>query len=109
MGGGLDKRQGASGQRSAAGAAPDLGPGKRTLTEQLGPGAAPVRTPAVAERGLNAVITVVVRGPDGEVLARWRARGHWDGPLPVRYHGARAAFGWTWSDRAARDTRIPES
>ena len=61
----------------------------------------------VAERdGLNAVITVVARGPDGSVLARWRARGHWDGPLPARYHGSRAPAAWTWSDPAARETRL---
>lgn len=67
--------------------------------------AAPVHQ--VAERdALNAVITVVARGPDGAVLARWRARGHWVGPLPARYHGNRAAAAWSWSDPAARDTRI---
>jgi A nuclease of the HNH/ENDO VII superfamily with conserved WHH len=61
----------------------------------------------VAERdALNAVITVVARGPDGAVVARWRARGHWDGPLPVRYHGRHAGAAWSWSDPAARDTRI---
>ncbi len=96
-------------QRSAAAAAP--GPGKRTLTEQLDPAATgPAHAdPAhqVAERDhLNAVITVVARGPDGAVLARWRARGRWDGPLPVRYHGSRAAAAWSWSDPAARHTRI---
>lgn len=34
------------------------------------------------------------------------ARGHWDGPLPARYHGSRAPAGWTWSDPAARETRL---
>jgi hypothetical protein len=99
-------------QRAATDAAADPVPGKRTLTEQLGPGpaaapahAAPVHQ--VAERdGLNAVITVVARGPDGAVVARWRARGRWEGPLPARYHGSRAAAAWTWSDPAAHDTRL---
>lgn len=73
-----------------------VAPGKQTLTEQLGPGsaAAPPHTATAhqtAERDrLNAVITVIARGPGGAVLARWRARGHWVGPLPARYHGARA-------------------
>ena len=98
-------------QRSAAAADPVSGPGKRTLTEQIAPaGVAPAHAaPAhqVAERnGLNAVITVVARGPDGAVIARWRGRGRWGGPLPVRYHGSRAAAAWTWSDPAARDTRL---
>ena len=93
-------------------AAADPMPGKRTRTEQLGPGpaAAPAHAaPAhqVAERdALNAVITVVARGPDGAVLVRWRARGRWVGPLPARYHGTHAPLAWTWSDPAARDTRI---
>ena len=110
MGGGFDRQQSTGAQHGTASAAPDLGPGKRTLTEQLGPGAAPSR--AVAEHvelnlnAVNAVIAVVARGPDGAELARWRARGRWDGPLPVRYHGSRAPWGWTWNDRAARDTRI---
>jgi hypothetical protein len=61
----------------------------------------------VAERdALNAVITVVARGPDGAVVAHWRARGRWVGPLPARYHGTRAPWAWSWSDPAARDTRI---
>jgi len=87
-------------------------PGKRTLTEQLGPGpaAAPAHAASahqVAERdSLNAVITVVARGPDGVVLARWQTRGRWVGPLPARYHGTRAPLAWTWSDPAARDTRL---
>ena len=112
----LDRKPGGQSlvQRTTADAAAHYGPGKRTLTEQLGPsvpGAALEHTAAthqVAERDhqLNAVITVVARSPGGDVLARWKARGHWDGPLPVHYHGARAAWGWTWSDRAARDTRI---
>ncbi|HEX8110388.1 MAG TPA: hypothetical protein VF516_21800, partial [Kofleriaceae bacterium] len=34
------------------------------------------------------------------------ARGRWIGPLPMRYHGTRAPLGWTWSDPAARFTRI---
>lgn len=96
-------------QRSST-AAVDPAPGKRTLTSQLDAGAPPphaARPHHVAERdALNAVITVVARGPDGAVLARWRARGHWVGPLPARYHGSRAPAAWTWSDRAARDTRI---
>src|SRR6185295_15739947 len=88
-------------------------PGKWTFTEQLGPGVpgtAPEHTAAahqVAERdALNAVITVVARGPDGAVVAHWRARGRWVGPLPARYHGTRAPWAWSWSDPAARDTRI---
>jgi hypothetical protein len=61
----------------------------------------------VAERdALNAVITVVARGPDGAVVASWRARGRWVGPLPVRYHGSHTAAAWTWSDSAARETRL---
>ncbi|HEX8114172.1 MAG TPA: hypothetical protein VF516_40865, partial [Kofleriaceae bacterium] len=80
----LDRKRGDQSlvQRATADAASDHGPGKRTLTEQLGPGvpgAAPEHTAAahqVAERdALNAVITVVARGPDGAVVARWRARG----------------------------------
>ncbi len=67
--------------------------------------AAPVHQVA-ARDALNAVITVVARGPDGAVLARWRARGHWVGQLPARYHGSRAAAAWSWSDPAARDTRL---
>ncbi len=114
MSGGLERKPGGSSlvQRTTADAA-DPAPGKRTLTEQVGPGvpgAAPEHTAAahqVAERDrLNAVFTIVARGPDGTVLARWRARGRWVGPLPVHYHGSRAAAGWTWSDRAARFTRI---
>jgi hypothetical protein len=112
--GGLEHKPGGSGlvQRATADSA-DLAPGKRTLTGQLGsgvPDAAPEHTAAahqVAERDrLNAVITVLARGPDGAVLARWRARGRWVGPLPARYHGTRAPLAWTWSDPAARDTRI---
>jgi A nuclease of the HNH/ENDO VII superfamily with conserved WHH len=99
-------------QRATADAAAEHMPGKRTLTEQLGPGPAvtpPHGAPAhqVAERdGLNAVITVVARGPDGAVIARWRARGRWVGLLPAHYHGTRAPEAWSWSDTAARETRI---
>jgi hypothetical protein len=112
--GGLEHKPGGSSlvQRATADAA-DLAPGKRTLTGQLGPGVSGValeHTPAahqVAEHDrLNAVITVVARGPGGAVLALWRARGRWVGPLPARYHGTRAPLAWTWSDPAARDTRI---
>jgi hypothetical protein len=79
-----------------------------------GPGAIPAAAPEhtasahqIAERdALNAVITVVARGPDGAALARWRARGRWVGPLPVRYHGSRVAAVWSWSDPAARETRL---
>jgi len=58
-------------QRATADAVAEHMPGKRTPTdtEQLGPGP-PHGAPAhqVAERdGLNAVITVVVHGPDGVV------------------------------------------
>jgi len=113
MSGGFESKSGAASmvQRSAAAGDPVPGPGKRTLTEQLGPAtSAPAHAaPAhqVAERdGLNAVITVVARGPDGAVIARWRARGRWVGPLPVSYHGSRAVAAWTWSDPAARDTRL---
>jgi hypothetical protein len=111
----LDRKRGDQSlvHRATAYAAADNGPGKRTLTEQLGPGvpgAAPEHTAAahqVAERdALNAVITVVARGPDGAVVARWRARGRWVGLLPARYHGTRAPWAWSWSDPAARDTRI---
>lgn len=111
---GVDRKPGAGlglVQRSPAGAA-DVAPGKRTLTSQLGAGAPPPHAaPArqVAERDpLNAVITVIARGPDGAVLARWRARGRWDGPLPVRYHGNHAPLpaGWTWSDPRAQYTKI---
>ena len=74
------------------------------------PGTAPDHAaPAhqVAERdALNAVITIVARGPDGAVLARWRARGRWVGQLPTRYHGSHSAAAWTWSDPAARETRL---
>jgi hypothetical protein len=99
-------------QRAAAGgAAPATG--KHTLTGQLDPNvplrSTPHAAPAhqVAERdALNCWITVIVRGPDGAEVARWRARGRWIGPLPVRYHGTRAPLGWTWSDPAARFTRI---
>jgi HNH/ENDO VII superfamily nuclease len=52
------------------------------------------------------VITVVARGSDGQVLARWRARGYWVGPLPTRYHGSHTAAAWTWTDPAARETRL---
>jgi A nuclease of the HNH/ENDO VII superfamily with conserved WHH len=112
--GGLERKPGGSNlvQRATADAA-DLAPGKRTLTGQLGPGvpgAAPEHTATahqVAERDhLNAVITVVARGLDGAVLARWRARGHWVGPLPARYHGTHTPLAWTWSDPAARETRL---
>jgi hypothetical protein len=109
MGGGFDRQSSTGAQHgtASASAAPDLGPGKRTLTEQLGPGAAPSRAVAEhVESNLNAVIAVVALGADDAELARWRARGRWDGPLPVRYHGSRAPMGWTWSDKAARDTRI---
>ena len=111
----LDRKRGDQSlvHRATADAAADNGPGKRTLTEQLGPGvpgAAPEHTAAahqVAERdALNAVITVVARGPDGAVVARWKARGRWVGLLPARYHGTRAPWAWSWSDPAARDTRI---
>jgi len=61
---------------------------------------------SVQRDGLNAVITVVARGADGHVVARWRARGHWEGALPARYHGQHAAAAWSWSDPAARDTRL---
>ena len=114
MSGGLEHKPGGSSlvQRATADAA-EPAPGKRTLTEQLGPAttSAPSGHTAaahqVAERDhLNAVITVVARGPDGAVLARWRARGRWVGPLPARYHGSRAPAAWTWSDPAARDTRL---
>jgi len=107
-----EARRGHAVQRAIAAAAADPIPGKRTLTEHLGPGlaSAPAHgapAPQVAERdSLNAVITVVARGPDGAVLARWRARGCWIGPLPARYHGTRAPLAWTWSDPAARDTRL---
>ena len=113
MSGGLERKAGGHGLVARGTAdAPTLAPGKQTLTEQLGPGlaAAPAHAATahqVAERDrLNAVITVVARGPDGAVLARWLARGRWVGPLPARYHGTRAAAAWTWSDRAARDTRL---
>ncbi len=113
MSGGFERKPGGQGLVGRASAdAATLAPGKRTLTEQLGPGpaAAPTHT-AIAHRvtereRLNAVITVVARGPDGAVLACWRARGRWVGPLPARYHGSRAVWAWTWSDRAARDTRL---
>lgn len=114
MSGDLERKPGAASlvQRATADAV-EPAPGKRTLTEQLGPGvpgAAPGHTAAahqVAERDrLNAVITVVARGPDGAVLARWRARSRWVGPLPARYHGTRTPLAWTWSDAAARDTRL---
>jgi hypothetical protein len=112
--GGLERQPGGSSlvQRATADAA-DLAPGKRTLTGQLGPGVpgpAPEHSAAahqVAERDhLNAVITVVARGPDGAVLARWRARSRWVGLLPAHYHGTRTTLAWTWSDPAARDTRL---
>lgn len=110
--GGFERKPDGQGLVARATAAAAPAPGKQTLTEHLGPG--PVAAPAhtaiahqVAERDhLNAVITVVARGPDGAVLARWRARGRWVGSLPVRYHGSRAAMAWAWSDRAARDTRL---
>ena len=51
-------------------------------------------------------MTVVARGPDGQALAQWHARAHWVGALPIRFHGVHAGEGWTWSDPAARDTRI---
>jgi hypothetical protein len=98
-------------QLATADAAAEHMPGKQTLTEQLGPGpgaAPPHSAPAhqVAERdGLNAVIPVVARGPDGAVIARWRARGRWVGLLPARYHGTRAPAAWSWSDTAARGRR----
>ena len=88
---------------------------RRTLqaAQRLGasPTSAPAHavssTPPSAQRdGLNAVITVVARGADGHVVARWRARGHWEGALPARYHGQHAAAAWSWSDPAARDTRL---
>jgi hypothetical protein len=110
---GFERQQGAPGivERATIDAAAP-GPGKHTLTEELGPGpaVAPAHTATahqVAERDrLNSVITVVARGPDGAVLARWRARGRRVGPLPARYHGSRSPWGWTWSDPAASDTRL---
>lgn len=111
----LDRKRGDQSlvQRATADAAAGNGPGKRTLTEQLGPGGPGTALEhiaaahQVAERdALNAVITVVARGPDGAVVARWRARGRWVGLLPARYHGTRAPWAWSWSDPAARDTRI---
>lgn len=109
----LDRKRGDQSLVQRADAAAGNSPGKRTLIEQLGPGGpgtAPAHTAAahqVAERdALNAVITVVARGPDGAVVARWRARGRWVGLLPARYHGTRAPWAWSWSDPSARDTRI---
>jgi hypothetical protein len=93
----------AAGQRAPSAQAPiAAGPGATAA----GPAhAAPAHQ--VAERdALNAVITVIARGPDGEVVAHWRARGRWVGPLPVRYHGNHNAATWTWSDPAARETRL---
>jgi hypothetical protein len=107
---GVDRKPGVGLVQRSPAAAGDSAPGKRTLTEQLGPGTAPAHAaPAhqVAERdALNATIMVVARNAAGKVVARWRARGHWDGTLPARYHGSRAPMAWTWSDPAARDTRI---
>lgn len=94
-------------QRSAAAADPVSGPGKRTFTEQIDPaGAAPAHAAPAHQVAERDGLTVVARGPDGAVIARWRARGRWEGPLPVRYHGSCAAATWTWSDPAARATRL---
>ncbi len=109
MSGGLERKPG--GQSLVARATPDaaaLAPGKQTLTEQLGhgPATAPAHTATahqVAERDrLNAVITVVARGPDGAILARWQARGRWVGSLPARYHGSRAPRGLHMAPRRGR-------
>lgn len=109
--------------------------GKRTLTEQLqalassagstsaasGPQAArhqagvefagdhdaPARRVAENDDGqaLNAIIKVVGYGPGGKVVGRWGARAHWEGRLPIQFHGARGHT-WTWSNPAARETRL---
>ena len=109
---------------AAAPATPD--PGKHTHTARalprttseagvLGPASTSAHHAAPSEvaetdddHGLNAIIKVVAYGPDGKVIARWAARAHWDGRLPITFHGAHGR-GWTWSNPAARETRIQTS
>lgn len=57
------------------------------------------------DRSLNAIIKVVAYGPGGKVLAHEGVRAHWNGHLPITFHGTHGKA-WTWSNPAARDTRL---
>ena len=57
------------------------------------------------DQALNAIIKVVGYGAGGKVVGRWGARAHWEGRLPIQFHGARGHT-WTWSSPAARETRL---
>lgn len=65
--------------------------------------------PTVAEApkqdDLNVVIKVRVYSGD-RVVKKWKAKGKWEGPLPVTFHADRTKNGWKWNDDNGKQVRI---
>jgi A nuclease of the HNH/ENDO VII superfamily with conserved WHH len=123
-----------AGSGAVARSAPELAPGKRTLTETLEPGprvgggqargapllgsaapplatsssrSAPLARVADSTEGEpNAVLRVLVYDGAGEVIQRWESRGRWEGGLPQKYTATHGGKGWSWDNTGGSTIRV---